>query len=97
VYGLKRPGTDRQSLIFAVMNGSLVLNIISYVAVLTTGNLAWGVGLEIAYSLMPVWAVLLAIQLGVFSEPTQPWATPDASCFKSRPISTPNWPICPWG
>ena len=35
------------------------------VAVLTTGNLAWAIGLEIAYLLMPVWAVLLALQLGV--------------------------------
>ncbi|MBZ5647414.1 MAG: NnrS family protein [Acidobacteriia bacterium] len=72
VYGLKRPKKDRQSLIFAVMNVALVLNVISYVAVLTTGNLAWGIGLEIAYLLMPLWAVLLAIQLGVFSKPTQP-------------------------
>jgi len=72
VYGLKRPQKDRQSLIFAIMNISLVLNITSYVAVLTTGNLAWGLGLEVAYVLMPVWAVLLAIQLGVFSKPAQP-------------------------
>jgi len=72
VYGLKRPQKDRQSLIFAIMNISLVLNVISYVAVLTTGNLAWGLGLEVAYVLMPVWAVLLAIQLGVFSKPAQP-------------------------
>jgi len=72
VYGLKRPQKDRQSLIFGLMNIALVLNVISYVAVLTTGNLAWGLGLEIAYVLMPVWAVLLAIQLGVFSKPTQP-------------------------
>jgi hypothetical protein len=72
VYGLGRPKKDRQSLIFVIMNISLVLNVISYVAVLTTGNLAWGLGLEIAYLLMPVWAVLLAIQLGVFRKPTQP-------------------------
>ncbi|MFZ3213836.1 MAG: hypothetical protein WA188_20205 [Terriglobales bacterium] len=49
-----------------------MLNVISYVAILTTGNLAWGLGLEVAYLLMPVWAVLLAIQLGVFSKPAQP-------------------------
>jgi hypothetical protein len=72
VYGLKRPKKDRQSLIFAIMNIALVLNVISYVAVLTTGNLAWGIGLEIAYLMMPLWAVLLAIQLGVFSKPSQP-------------------------
>ncbi len=72
VYGLTPPKKDRQSLIFALMNAALVLNVISYVAVLTTGNLAWGLGLEIAYLIMPVWAVLLAIQLGVFGKPSQP-------------------------
>jgi NnrS protein len=72
VYGLKPPKKDRQRLIFALMNGALILNVISYVAVLTTGNLAWGIGLEIAYLMMPIWAVLLAIQLGVFGKPSQP-------------------------
>jgi hypothetical protein len=72
VYGLRRPNKDRLPSIFAIMNIALVLNIVSYVAVLTTGNLAWAVGLELAYLLMPVWAVLLAIQLGVFSKPAQP-------------------------
>jgi NnrS protein len=72
VYGLKRPKKDRQSLIFAIMNIALVLNVISYVAVLTTGNPAWGISLEIAYLMMPLWAVQLAIQLGVFSKPSQP-------------------------
>ena len=71
VYGLQRPKKDRQSLIFAVMNFALVLNVISYVALLTTSNLAWGIGLEIAYLMMPLWAALLAIQLGVFRKPTQ--------------------------
>ena len=45
VYGLQDPKKDRQPRIFAIMNISLVLNVTSYVAVLTTGNLAWGVGL----------------------------------------------------
>lgn len=72
VYGLKRPQKDRQSLIFALMNIALIVNIVSYVAVLTTGNLAWAIGLELAYLMMPVWAVLLAVQLGVFSRPSQP-------------------------
>ena len=72
VYGLRRPKKDRQSLIFAIMNIALVLNVVSYVAVLTTGDLAWSIGLEIAYLMMPLWAVLLAIQLGVFSKPSQP-------------------------
>ncbi len=72
VYGLKRPKKDRNRLIFVLMNLALVLNVVSYVALLSTGNLAWAIGLEIAYLLMPLWAVLLAIQLGVFSRPTQP-------------------------
>jgi len=72
VYGLKRPAKERHSLLFALMNGALVLNVISYVALLTTGNKAWALGLEIAYLLMPLWALLLAIQLGVFSQPAQP-------------------------
>ena len=72
VYGLKPPKKDRQRLIFALMNGALILNVISYVAVLTTGNLAWGIGLELAYLLMPLWALLLAIQLGIFGKPSQP-------------------------
>ena len=72
VYGLKRPTKDRQSLIFVFMNITLALNVVSYVAVLTTGRLAWGLGLEVAYLMMPAWAVLLAIQIGVFTKPTQP-------------------------
>ena len=72
VYGLQRPKKDRHGLIFALMNLALVLNVVSYVALLSTGNLAWGIGLEIAYLLMPVWAVLLAVQLGVFRKPGQP-------------------------
>ncbi|MFB3917403.1 MAG: NnrS family protein [Terriglobales bacterium] len=72
VYGLPRPRRDRQALIFAIMTISLVLNVISYVALLTTHNPLFAVGLELAYLLMPVWAVLLARQLGIFSRPTQP-------------------------
>ncbi len=72
VYGLPRPKKDRQSLIFVLMNAALVLDVISYVAVLTTGNVAWGIGLELAYLMMPLWAILLAVQLGVFRKPSQP-------------------------
>ena len=32
----------------------------------------FAIGLELAYLLMPLWAVLLAIQIGVFWRPTQP-------------------------
>jgi len=55
-----------------LMNGSLVLNIISYVLLLTTHKLYFAIGLEAAYLLMPVWAVLLARQIGVFGKPSQP-------------------------
>jgi NnrS protein len=72
VYGLKRPARDRQSVIFWLMNGSLVLNILSYLLLLTTQITYFAIGLEIAYLLMPAWAVLLARQLGVFTTPSQP-------------------------
>ena len=72
VYGLERPSRDRQALIFWLMNGSLVLNIVSYVLLLTTHELYFAIGLEVAYLLMPVWAVLLAKQIGVFRKPSQP-------------------------
>jgi len=72
VYGLARSGRDHQGLIFWLMNGSLVLNLMSYVLLLTTYNLYFAIGLEAAYVLMPVWAVLLARQIGVFGKPSQP-------------------------
>jgi hypothetical protein len=72
VYGLARPARDRQSLIFWLINGSLILNILSYVLLLTTHEFYFALGLEVAYLLMPVWAFLLARQIGVFSEPSQP-------------------------
>jgi hypothetical protein len=72
VYGLAKPAHDRQGLIFGLMNGSLILNITSYVLLLSTPNLYFAIGLEIAYLLMPVWAALLAIQVGVFRHPSQP-------------------------
>jgi hypothetical protein len=72
VYGLERPSHDRRNLVFWLMNGSLILNIISYVLLLITRQLYFAIGLELAYLLMPVWAVLLARQLGVFTAPSQP-------------------------
>lgn len=72
VYGLAKPPHDRQALIFGLMNGSLILNIASYVLLLTRHNLFFAIGLELAYLLMPVWAALLAIQIGVFRNPSQP-------------------------
>ena len=72
VYGLGKPAHDRQTLIFWLINGSLLLNIISYVLLLTTQKLYFAIGLELAYLLMPLWAVLLARQIGVFRKPSQP-------------------------
>jgi len=72
VYGLQRTGRNRQNLIFWLMNGSLVLNIVSYVLLLTTMKFYFAIGLELAYFLMPVWAALLAKQIGVFASPSQP-------------------------
>jgi len=72
VYALGKPVHDRQTLIFWLINGSLILNIASYVLLLTTHNFYSAIGLELAYLLMPLWAALLAIQLGVFRKPSQP-------------------------
>ena len=72
VYGLRKPEHDRQTLIFWLINCSLLLNIISYVLLLTTHKVYFAIGLELAYMLMPLWAVLLAVQIGVFRRPTQP-------------------------
>jgi hypothetical protein len=71
VYGLPRPKKDRQSLIFAVMNFSLVLNVASYVLLLTTHNPVFALTLELAWLQMPIWAVLLVKQLRIFAQPTQ--------------------------
>ncbi len=72
MYGLERTARDRQNQIFWLINGSLILNIFSYVLLLTTHALYFDLGLEIAYLLMPVWAFLLARQIGVFRKPSQP-------------------------
>ncbi|MGH9326914.1 MAG: NnrS family protein [Terriglobia bacterium] len=72
VYGLGHPKHDHQRLIFWLMNGSLVMDIASYVALLTTGNSFFGFTLEFSYLLMVVWAVLLVLQLRIFTRTTQP-------------------------
>jgi hypothetical protein len=69
VYGLAPPRRDRLNLIFVLMNFSLLLDVFSYVAVLSTRTWYFAIGLELAYLLMPVWAVLLVRQLGVFGKP----------------------------
>jgi len=71
VYGLGSPKRDHQTLIFWLINGSLVLDVVSYELVFTTGNVLFAVGLEVAYVLMVVWAVLLVVQLRVFARATE--------------------------
>ncbi len=71
VYGLARPGRDRQNLIFVLMIASLVLGVGSYVGALTTNDAACFLGLEAAYLLLALWATLLVRQLGIFSRPAQ--------------------------
>jgi hypothetical protein len=44
VYGLERPARDRQNLIFWLINGSLILNIVIYVLLLTTHELYFALG-----------------------------------------------------
>jgi hypothetical protein len=75
VYGLGSPARDRQALIFWLINGSLLLDIASYVLVLTTRNPIFAVGLEISYILMLAWAVLLVKQLRIFARPGEPERT----------------------
>lgn len=69
VYALAPPRRDRLNLIFALMNVSLVLDIIAYVGVVGTHDWHFAIGLELAYLMMPLWAALLARQLGVFGQP----------------------------
>lgn len=69
VYALAPPKRDHLNLIFWLMNFSLVLDIFSYVALFRTHNSYFAIGLEAAYLMMPLWALLLARQLGVLRRP----------------------------
>lgn len=71
VYALAKPSKDRQAWIYALMNFSLVLDVVYYVGLIETGRRIFAVGLEVAYFLGAVWALLLVRQLGVFSKPTE--------------------------
>jgi hypothetical protein len=71
VYGLGKPRHDRQRLIFWLINGALILDIASYELFFATGNLYYSIGLELAFILMAVWAVLLVMQLRVFTKASQ--------------------------
>jgi hypothetical protein len=69
VHGLKPPQHDHFKSIFWIINGSLLLNVASYVLLLLTFNPVFAVPLEPAYLAMPVWVILLAKQIGIFSRP----------------------------
>ena len=71
VYGLGKPRHDRQSLIFWLINGSLILDIASYELFFSTSNLYYSIGLELAFILMAIWALLLVMQLRVFGKTSQ--------------------------
>jgi hypothetical protein len=71
VYGLGKPRHDRQSLIFWLINGSLILDIASYELFFSSGNLYYSIGLELAFVLMAAWALLLVMQLRVFAKTGQ--------------------------
>jgi hypothetical protein len=72
VYGLTSPRRNYEKSIFWIINGSLILNIASYVLLLLTFNPLFAIPLEISYLAMPVWAVLLTRQIGIFSKPQRP-------------------------
>jgi hypothetical protein len=71
VYGLGKPRHDRQALIFWLINGSLILDVASYVLLFSTANLYFSIGLELAFILMAAWAVLLVMQLRVFARASE--------------------------
>jgi hypothetical protein len=72
VYGLGKPRRDRQTLIFYLINGALLLDIASYVLFFSTGHVYFTAGLEVSYLLMVVWAALLVRQLRVFAPTSRP-------------------------
>ncbi len=72
VYGLGKPRRDRQRLIFYLTNGTLLLDLVSYVLFFSTGNVYFIAGLELSYIFMVVWAVLLVRQLRVFAPTSRP-------------------------
>jgi hypothetical protein len=71
VYGLGNPRHDRQALIFWLINGSLILDVASYVLLFSTSNLYFSIGLELAFILMAVWAGLLVMQIRVFAKTSE--------------------------
>jgi hypothetical protein len=72
VYGLRPPSRDHFKTIFWLINVSLILNILSYVLVLLTFDPIFAIPLEVSYLAMPVWAVLLVKQIGIFGKSQRP-------------------------
>ena len=72
VFGLPRPRVNRSSLIFGLMTVALLLGIASYEALLLTRRPVFAIGLQAAAMLMPVWAVLLVRQIGIFGQAERP-------------------------
>ncbi len=71
VYALGKPSHDRQSLIFWLINGSLLFDVASYLLLFSTGNLYFSIGLELAFMVMAVWAILLVRQIRVFAKTSE--------------------------
>lgn len=69
IYGLDTPKRSSRGTIFYLMNGSLVLGIVSYLLYLLSRSPIFAAGLELAYVLMVLWSLLLARELGIFSKP----------------------------
>jgi hypothetical protein len=72
VYGLGRPERQHQRLILGLINGSLVLDVVSYIGLVSTARPLFAIALELAYLLMLLWPVLLVMDLGVFSASSSP-------------------------
>jgi hypothetical protein len=65
-YGLRALPESRLRFLFWVMNGSLILDLLSYELLLNT-RVLWFAGLlELAYLLALLWGILLVRQLGIF-------------------------------
>lgn len=72
VYNLATPARDFRSLIFVLMNASLLLEVGTYVGLFLSGNPVYAIGLGFSYLLIFVWAGLLVWQLGIFTKAAEP-------------------------
>lgn len=72
VYNLKTPARDLRTLIFVLMNASLLLKVGTYVGLFLSGNRVYAIGLGLSYLLIFAWAGLLIWQLGIFTKAVAP-------------------------